>query len=229
MVPRTEIVALPHDISIDRVVETVQVHQHSRYPVFEGNLDNIVGVATAKRLLGAVAAAQQGGAPFDIRAHLSEPLFIPESMRAYALLADMKRHRTHVAIAIDEYGSTAGLVTLRDLIARIAGELPDETEAASPDLRWLPDGTIVVDGLVLLTDLERELGIQFGETEVDTIGGYIFGKLGRRPQVGDVARIDGYLLSVEEVDGLRVAQVRATRDEDAAAGAAPEPPTQQSG
>jgi CBS domain containing-hemolysin-like protein len=224
MVPRTEIVALPHDVTLDRVVATVQSHQHSRYPVFEGNLDNIIGIATAKRLLGVAGDSARGAAGFDIRAHLSEPLFVPETMRASVLLAEMKRHRSHIAIAIDEYGATAGLVTLGDLIARIAGEVPDEAEGASPELQWQADGSVLVGGLTLLSDLETEMGVHFGASDVDTVGGYVFSRLGRRPLIGDVARVDGYALTVEEVDGLRVARVRAIKEDDEAARERPPEP-----
>jgi CBS domain containing-hemolysin-like protein len=211
MVPRTEMVAIPHDVNVSRLIEIVNAHEHSRYPVYQGDLDNIVGVATAKRLLGVIAGRAGQGDQFDIRSNVSDPVFVPETMRTYALLAEMRRRRTHMAIAIDEYGATAGLVTLRDLVARIAGEVPDETDEAAPDLQWLPDGSVLIDGLALVSDVGQALGVSFGDTEVDTLGGYIFGKIGRRPAVGDVAVVDGYAFTVQDVDGLRIAHVRGRR------------------
>jgi CBS domain containing-hemolysin-like protein len=213
MVPRTEIIAVPHDVPLARLVAIVHQYQHSRYPVFDGNVDNVIGVLSAKRLLGPVVST--GEDEFRLRDHIAVPLFVPESLPAYQVLAQMKRHRAHMAIVIDEYGVTAGLVTLRDLIGRIAGELPDETESASPAIAWLDDGSALVGGLTLLSDIEHQLGVQFVETEVDTLGGLIFDWLGRRPAVGDSMTVQGYLFTVEEMDGLRIAQVRLRRAQDA--------------
>jgi CBS domain containing-hemolysin-like protein len=140
-----------------------------------------------------------------------EPLFVPETIRAHALLAVMKRARSHVAIAVDEYGVTAGLVTLRDLITRIAGELPDENEPVEAEITWLADGTALVDGRTLVSDVESQLGTELGDGEFDTIGGLIFGRLGRRPAVGDAITAGDYQFTVEEVDGLRIARIRISR------------------
>jgi CBS domain containing-hemolysin-like protein len=128
-------------------------------------------------------------------------------MHADRLLAEMKRNRSHLAIVVDEYGATAGLVTLRDLLDRIAGEVRDEAELEPPMVEWLSDGSARLDGLALLTDLDAELGLSFGESDYDTLGGFIFGKLGRRPAVGDSVALDGRTFEVVELDGLRVSRV----------------------
>jgi CBS domain containing-hemolysin-like protein len=129
-------------------------------------------------------------------------------MRADRLLGEMKLRRSHLAILVDEYGVTAGLVTLRDLLDRIAGEVRDESEMEPPMIQWLSDGSAIVDGLMLLPDVEAEFGIRFGDEEYDTLGGLIFGKLGRRPAVGDEIECAGRRFVVEELDGLRVSRVR---------------------
>lgn len=209
MVPRTEMVAVPADVTLEQLAGIMARHEHSRYPVFEGSSDNIVGVVSAKHLVAALASGKHDLSPvFDIRHSMSDPLFVPETMRAERLLAEMKRNRSHLAVVVDEYGATAGLVTLRDLIDRIAGEVRDEAEAESPTVERLPNGEAIVDGLALLTDVEVELGIPFGESDYDTLGGFIFGRLGRRPAVGDSIALDGRALVVEEVDGVRVSRVR---------------------
>jgi CBS domain containing-hemolysin-like protein len=213
MVPRTEMIAVPVDVTMPRLAELMQHNQHSRYPVFEGDPDNIVGILSAKTLAAACAASW--GEPehaFDVRRSMTAPLFIPETMRADKLLAEMKQHRSHLAIIVDEYGVTAGLVTLRDLLDRIAGEVRDETEMTPPSVVQLPDGSALVDGLMLLTDAAAELGISFDEADwdYDTLGGAIFGRLGRRPAVGDSAAVGGHTLTVHELDGLRIARVRVT-------------------
>jgi CBS domain containing-hemolysin-like protein len=114
-------------------------------------------------------------------------------------------------VAIDEYGATAGLVTLRDIMDRLAGEVRDQAELSRPSVEMLPDGVALVDGLLLLSDVEAEVGMDFGETEYDTLGGFIFGKLGRRPKLGDSVDVDGRTLTVEELDGLRISRVRITK------------------
>lgn len=216
MVPRTEMVALPADVQLEQLVGIMQRHEHSRYPVFEGSSDNIIGVISAKHLAPAFASAGRNlHEVFDVRRYTNMPLFVPETMRAERLLAEMKRNRSHLAIVVDEYGVTAGLVTLRDLIDRIAGEVRDEWEAEAPTVERLDDGSALVDGLALLSDVEAELGIPFGESDYDTLGGFIFGRLGRRPVVGDSVAVDGRTLVVEEMDGLRVARVRVAAREPA--------------
>jgi CBS domain containing-hemolysin-like protein len=211
MVPRTEVVGVPSDVTLDRLAETMQRHQHSRYPVYEGTVDNIVGVLSAKQLAAVLAAGAADAIPhisIDIRSNMSEPLFVPETMRVDKLLAQMKQHRTHLAVVVDEYGVTAGVVSLRDLMDRIAGEVRDEWETVEPTIQWLADGSAMVDGLALLTDIADEFGIPFGDADFDTLGGYIFGRLGRRPAVGDTVDVDGRRLTIEELDGLRVSRVR---------------------
>ena len=136
------------------------------------------------------------------------PVFLPENMDAYRVLAELKLAKTHLAIVIDEYGGTAGMITLRDLMERMAGEVPDESEPPRPHIAWLVDGAVAIDGLMLLEDVEHELGVDFGEQDVDTVGGLIFALLGRAPSVGDVVTAQGYDFAIEELDGLRVARVR---------------------
>jgi CBS domain containing-hemolysin-like protein len=205
MVPRTEIVAVAHDTPLAQLVDLAELHQHSRYPVYEGSIDNIIGILSAKRLLRLLA--RDHGGSFALREFLTPPLFLPRTIDAYPLLAKMKQSRSHMVILIDEYGGTAGLVTQRDLIAPIAGDLPDDTEQVEPEVQWRVDGSALIDGLTLLSDVEKQLGMAFPEAEFDTIGGFVFGLLGHRPTVGDVVQAYGYDFRVEEMDGLRIARV----------------------
>jgi CBS domain containing-hemolysin-like protein len=213
MVPRPEIVAVPSDVSLDAIVETVERHQHSRYPVYEGSLDNIIGVVAAKRLLGAVTNREARAPGFDVRQHMSLPPYVPETIPGYRLLAELKRGRSHLAVVIDEYGVTAGLVTLRDLTGRLAGENPDETERVNADVDWLPGGLVVLDGLMRLSEVEERLGIPLDKGEFDTLGGLLFARLGRRPDIGDSIVEQGYRMTVEALDGLRITQVRLQPEE----------------
>ncbi len=207
MVPRIDLVAVPLSVTVRQVVQLVDRHGHSRYPVFQGEVDNIIGVVAAKRLLTVVAEDGPHENPFDVRAYMAPPLFTPESMHADRLLAAMRQQRTHMAIVVDEYGVTAGIVTMRDLVARIAGELPDETEAEEFDVVWLPDGSALVDGLTPLTRLESVLEVELRDENYNTAGGFIFGRLGRRPSLGDTVESAGFEFRVEELDGLRISRI----------------------
>lgn len=211
MVPRTEMIALPHDASLPQVVDVVGRHQHSRYPVYHRSVDDIVGVVSAKQLMPVLAAAMQPNPPgFDLESFVRPPLFVPEQISGYELLARMRAQRTDLAIVVDEFGATSGLVTLRNLLDRIGGEPLEEAEGEGARIQWLPEGAVRVDGLALLSDLADELGIDFGEVEYDTLGGLVFGELGRRPEVGDIVRTRGHTFIVEELDGLRISRVRVT-------------------
>jgi putative hemolysin len=211
MAPRTEMVAIPRQIDLADLIRVLDTSQHSRYPLYDGTTDNIVGILAAKRLLGPVAeASRRGERALDLSPYISLPLFVPEAMTAYHLLAQMKQERCHLAIVVDEYGLTAGMVTLRNLTDRLAGEVPDEAEPLTQAVTWLPDGTALVDGLALLSDVERALGISLGDTEHDTLGGFIFGQLGRRPRMGDTVEAGGQRMTIEELVGLRISRVRVT-------------------
>ena len=130
-------------------------------------------------------------------------------MKADELLRQMRRHRTHQAIVIDEYGGTAGIVTFERVMERIVGELGgDFGTGASAPIRQLPDGSAEVDGLALVTDINEQFALDIDEETYTTLGGYMLGRLGRRPQVGDVVEVVGKTLRVEAVDGLRVSRVR---------------------
>ncbi|OGG45987.1 MAG: hypothetical protein A3F84_25470, partial [Candidatus Handelsmanbacteria bacterium RIFCSPLOWO2_12_FULL_64_10] len=199
MVPRTEMVAVPSEVSLSRLGELMRLHEHSRYPVYEGSPDNITGIISAKHLVAILSVPGSDEGPFDVRRYMSPPLFIPEAMPAHRLLAELKTQRSHLAIVVDEYGATAGIVSLRDLLDRIAGEVRDEAEAEAPEVQWLSDGSALVDGLALLSDIQEEFHIKLSDVDYDTLGGFVFGRLGRRPAVGDSVEVATYRFAIEEV------------------------------
>jgi CBS domain containing-hemolysin-like protein len=207
MVPRTEMTAVKAEASITEVVETVWRGRHTSLPVYRGELDNIVGIMLVPDLVRALASPPPN---FSVAAIAREALTVPETMKADELLRQMKRHRTHQAIVIDEYGGTAGIVTFERVMERIVGELGGDfgTGGAPAPIRQLPDGSADVDGLALVTDINEQFGLDIDEETYTTIGGYMLGRLGRRPQVGDTVEIGGRTLRVEAVDGLRVSRVR---------------------
>ena len=206
MVPRTEMTAVKADATMSEVVDRVWRGRHTSLPVYRGELDDIVGIMLVPDLVRALASPPVN---FSVAAIAREALTVPETMKADELLRQMRRHRTHQAIVIDEYGGTAGLVTFERVMERIVGELGgDFGTGASVPIRQLPDGSAEVDGLALVTDINEQFALDIDEETYTTLGGYMLGRLGRRPQVGDVIEVSGRTLRVEAVDGLRVSRVR---------------------
>jgi CBS domain containing-hemolysin-like protein len=206
MVPRTEMTAVKADASITEVVDIVWRGRHTGLPVYRGELDNIVGIMLVPDLVRALASPAPA---FSVAAIAREALTVPETMKADQLLRQMKRRRTHLAIVIDEYGGTAGIVTFERVMERIVGELGGDFGTGAPaPIRQLPDGSAEIDGLALVTDINEQFALDVDEETYTTIGGYMLGRLGRRPQVGDTVEAGDRTLRVEAVDGLRVSRVR---------------------
>jgi putative hemolysin len=211
MVPRTEIIALPVESTIQDALRMAQRHRHTRFPVYEKTIDNVVGILSTKDLLS-VAARRNPRSPYgdmNLRRLMRPPLVVPQGASVIEVLARMKAARQPIAVVLDEYGGTSGIVTLKDLMARLVGDVGDEYTPATQEVRSLADGTIVADGLALVEDVNAQLGTRFDASEVDSLGGLVFSKLGRRPEVGDEVDLgSGYRARVERLDGLRIARVR---------------------
>jgi putative hemolysin len=202
MIPRTELVSLPVTATLSQVVTAISETPHSRLPVYRKGPDDIVGILHVKDLFRPLSTPDRD---FDLPAVLREPLAVPETMPCDDLLNEMQRRRIHHAVVIDEYGGTAGLVTFDRLLERIVGD-------SDPDARWprfvaLADGSTLVDGLTLVTDANERFGLHIDEDEYNTLGGYVLGRLGRRPRLGDEIEVEGRTMRVEALDGLRVARV----------------------
>jgi CBS domain containing-hemolysin-like protein len=213
MVPRTEVVALATDTPMREAIRTVLRTRHSRYPVYETSVDNVVGVLPAKSLLALAARGrlQHLGPDSEesLKRLLRAPLFVPQGTLVADLLTRMKAARQPLAVVLDEFGGTSGVVTARDLLARLGGEIGDEDGSPTHEIRSLEDGTVLADGLALLEDINERLGTRFDAAEVDTLGGLVFARLGRRPRIGDDVELDGgYHGVVDRLDGLRIARVR---------------------
>ena len=173
--------------------------------MYRRELDDIVGIMLVPDLVRALGTPQ---ANFTVAALAREALTVPETMKADELLRQMRRHRTHQAIVIDEYGGTAGLVTFERVMERIVGVLGGDFGTAASTIRQLPDGSAEVDGLALVNDINEQFGLEIDEETYTTIGGFMLGRLGRRPKVGDTVDAGRRSLRVEAVDGLRVSRVR---------------------
>ncbi len=211
MVPRTEIIALPVESTVQDALRVARRYRHSRFPVYEQTIDNVVGILPTKDLLS-VAARRGARSSLDdvsLRRLIRPPLIVPQGASVIEVLARMKAARQPMAVVLDEFGGTAGIVTLKDLVSRLLGSVGDEYAPATHEVRTLADGTIVADGLALVEDINAQLGTRFDASEVDSLGGLVFSRLGRKPRVGDEVEIDsGYRARVERLDGLRIARVR---------------------
>ena len=216
MVPRIDIVGIEADAGLDAAVEQIIDEGHSRIPVWEGSVDHVVGILYAKDLLP-ILRADSGERP-TVRALLRPPVFVPESMSIDDLLHEFQRRKVHLAIVGDEYGGTAGLVTIEDLLEEIVGEIQDEYDEEEEMVVRLDDGRIRFDGRASVDELEEawddlDLDVLLEDRdEYDTIGGLVFHRIGGVPKPGDVVAIDGLTITVESTDGRRVAKVLVTRE-----------------
>jgi CBS domain containing-hemolysin-like protein len=205
MVPRTEVIALPAESALTDVIRLVRRHRHTRFPVYQGSIDNVIGVLSSKDLVGAPRAT-------TLRRLLRPPVLVPQGALIDEVAAQMRAARQPLAVVLDEFGGTAGIVTFNDLVGRLLGEVGDEYNSPAHELRMLADDTVLADGLVLIEDANEQLGTHFSASEVDTLGGLVFTRLGRRPRLGDRVDLgDGYQAEVEALDGLRIARVRLHR------------------
>jgi CBS domain containing-hemolysin-like protein len=219
MTPRPDIVAVPVDVTFEELVETVKRSGYSRLPVYRDNLDNIVGIVLAKDLLP--LAASGGTADFDVSRLMREPYFVPDTKSVDDLLAEFRRMKIHMAIVVDEFGGTDGLVTLEDLIEEIVGEIYDEHDVARPMFTRSARGEPLIDGGAPIDEVNERFGLALPHEDYDTIGGFILGKLGKVPARGDTVQVPGADLIVERVVDRRVRLVRLVK-RGAEAGAAEE-------
>ena len=215
MVPRVSVTGIRADASFEDAIDVVIEEGHSRIPVYEDSIDEIVGILYAKDLLPYLKhdAAERP----SLRKLLRPPVLVPESMTIDDLLHELQRRKVHIAIVLDEYGGTAGLVTIEDLLEEIVGEIQDEYDVEEPlvvrltDTQARVDGRADVDALNELFDIDLELE---DEEEYDTIGGLVYHRIGGVPSPGDRVELPGLTLTVESIDNRRVAKVLVTRHPD---------------
>lgn len=210
MIPRTELIGIQAAATPEQLRDILVRQRLERYPVFEGDSDHIVGVLHARDALAMLATGQ----PINLRSLTRPALQVPESLPLDRLLETMREARTHVAVVVDEFGGTAGMVVVERVIERLVGPLPDEFTLElfeEPDEDEEPADIEVIDGLTLVQDVNERFGLELDEEEAHTIGGLVFYELGRAPVIGDTVEMDGARLSVAELDGLRVSAVQIER------------------
>jgi putative hemolysin len=213
MVPRIAMITLAGSATSDEAIDKVIEEGHSRIPVYEETIDEIMGILYAKDLLPFLK--NSAGDPPALRTMLRTPVFVPESMSVDDLLHEFQRRKVHIAIVLDEYGGTAGLVTIEDLLEEIVGEIQDEYDVEEPLIVRLSDDEARIDGRADVDDLaelfDAALGLE-DEDEYDTVGGLIYHRIGGVPKPGDQVVVDGLTLTVETTDGRRVGKVLVVRD-----------------
>ena len=223
MVPRIAMATIQATATFDEAIETIVEHGHSRIPVYDESVDEILGILYAKDLLPFLR--ESAGPRPDLRTLLRTPVYIPESMTVDDLLHEFQRRKVHLAIVLDEYGGTAGLVTIEDLLEEIVGEIQDEYDVEEPMIVRLSDDEARLDGRASVDDLaelfDTNLGLE-DEDEYDTVGGLIYHRIGGVPTPGDRVEVNGLTLTVESTDGRRVGKVLAVRRRDETGGPTPD-------
>lgn len=206
MRPRTDVVALDVEATERELRALLRRERYSRYPVYEGTLDNVIGVFLGKDFW----LAESGVESFSVRHYLRPALYVPDSRLAERVLEDVRRMRAHMAIVLDEYGGTAGILTLEDLVEQVFGAIGDEHDGAQRDAIET-DGVLELAGSLTLHDVRRDHQVPVPDGEWSTLGGYTFARLGRLPRMADRVPFPGGELEVVAMDGRRVAAVRVIR------------------
>jgi putative hemolysin len=208
MTPRPDIIAIRQDASLQDLRELFREEQYSRMPVYRDNLDNIVGIVFVKDLVALPPGAEPPMTTLMRSAH-----FVPESKRVSELLKEMQRRQAQMAIVVDEYGGTAGLVSVEDLLEEIVGEIRDEYDVESETVTDEGNGTFVFSGKVSVDEVRDRLNVEIEREGFETVGGYLLSHLGRMPYVGETIEVDGLAFEVLEVERRRITKVRARRRE----------------
>jgi putative hemolysin len=222
MIPRTQVVALDEGADFDEVIKLVTESELSRIPVYRDTMDSVVGVLYAKSLL---ADVRKGVDPktFQLARYLRKPYFVPEVMKVSRLLTEMQRRKTHLAVVVDEFGGTSGIVTLEDVVEQIVGDINDESDVEEKHVKILGDGQLLADAQVSLRELEEHLGIEFPENgDYETLGGFLTATAGRVPPTGSLVVWNGLSFAVKLADERRVHKVEIARKPGVATDKAPE-------
>jgi putative hemolysin len=208
LVPRTEVEFLDANITIAQALKTVAAGPHSRYPVVRGSHDDVVGFVHIRDLVLSRGEFDTAGRPGRVGDLMRPVKMLPDGVNVLVALSEMRREGQHLAIVVDEYGGTAGIVTLEDLVEEVVGDIRDEYDSDAVEAHRLHGGDVVVDGLLNLDDFEEEVGLRLPEGPYETVAGFMMAELGHLPDLADIVETQGYTLSAVELDGRRVARVR---------------------
>jgi putative hemolysin len=202
MVPRPEVVGISADMPPEEALRAVVDSPYTRYPVYRGSLDDVVGILHVRDLFGAIH--DRGLAAVELDSIVRPAYVVPETKDLAALLADFRREKQHLAIVIDEYGDVEGIVTLEDILEEIVGDIEDEFDLPDTSIERIDETHVHIDGTYTIDDFNEEFGTELEQEDFNTMAGLVFGELGRAPEVGDEVRTDGLCLRVLELDGSRI-------------------------
>jgi putative hemolysin len=206
MVPRIDVSAVPVDVPMLEALDLILKAGHSRIPVYHDTIDNVMGILYAKDLLRYL---RDGRTDVHLGKILRPAYFIPESKKVDELLQELQQRKVHMAVVVDEYGGTAGIVTIEDLLEEIVGEIQDEYDAEEPTVEAVDDREFLFDARVSLNEVNQLLGVELPAEGGDTLGGFIYSQLGKVPAVGDTIEYGDVTVEVLSVAGRRIKQVRA--------------------
>ncbi len=212
MVPRIDVVAVEANQSVKEVLDTISKTGFSRLPVYKESLDNVIGIVHAK---DAIRRYKEGKGNIPVRRIMRPAYFVPESKKIDELLREMQMNKTQMAIVVDEYGGTAGIVTLEDILEEIVGEIEDEYDREREGIQKIDDTTYIVDARMKIEDVNEELSLSLPEEEeVDTIGGLVYALLGKVPEEGESVEYDSLILTVVKKKGRRITRVKIEKREE---------------
>jgi len=213
MTPRTDIVAVEVNSDLQKVLETITTAGHTRVPVYEKNIDNIIGLVYAKDLLAEIGKM---GTEFKLRDKIRDAYFVPESKLLRALLHEFQNQKLHIAVVLDEYGGTAGIVTLEDILEELVGEITDEYEETPPEpIKKIDQNTIEADARTYIDDLNDQLELNLPEDEdYETIGGFVFSRLGYIPKTGENFDYENLKFTIASAEARRIKRIRIQKADD---------------
>ncbi|MBW1703868.1 MAG: HlyC/CorC family transporter [Deltaproteobacteria bacterium] len=209
MIPRTEISSAPANSTLGEVIKLVTDCGHTRIPIHNGNIDDIAGILHAKDLLKFLGEPPTSGIPLEI---LRKPYFVPGTQKVSKLLKDLKEKKNHLAIVTDEYGGTAGIITIEDILEEIVGEIMDEHDSDEPLLTVIDEKSIIVDARLEVEKLEEHLDIRLPEGDFESVGGFIIHLLGRIPKVKEKVPFEDFTITVREADQRKIDKILITRN-----------------
>ncbi|MCX5749025.1 MAG: hemolysin family protein [Candidatus Saganbacteria bacterium] len=207
MVPRPDMFCLDVNTPLSEALVKISEEGHSRIPVYEGTVDNIIGLAFAKDLLRLCVENRNS----NLRDIIRPPLFVPETKKLDEIMRQMQSIRTHIAIVVDEYGGVSGLVALEDLLEEIVGEIKDEFDTEEKNIEVFPDGAVLVDARMTVSEVNDKLATSVPEGDYDTIGGFVLSLIGKIPVIGDTARFEDLRITVEKVFKRRITRIKILR------------------
>ncbi|TFB08116.1 HlyC/CorC family transporter [Candidatus Atribacteria bacterium MT.SAG.1] len=212
MIPRVDIACIPSDTKLGSILKLIKKMGHSRIPVYEETIDNIIGILYAKDLLSIYEQWYTSKEKFDLKGIIREAYFVPENKKIDELLDIFQKDRIQIAIAIDEYGGTAGLITMEDVVEEVVGEIIDEYDKEIKLYEIIGDNTVIVDGIISIEEINEILNIEIPEKDFETLGGFIFDLLGRVPRKGEKIEYQNFQIIIEQVVKNRIRRVKIIKE-----------------